>query len=233
MKITIILCLLLFALPAWAGTLFDDFSDGDFEGWTETWMNQNQTTWKVESGVLMCDNLSDWSAFLVIGDSTWQDYVVTCKARFVAARNNLPTFGIGLRHSGLVGAGFKTIWFGLNPFPMQFLGEGAGVVYLEEVQQVTKKEKQMPVEAGRWYNLKVNAQGDHFIFYVDGEEVIDIRDNSLVSGAVGLEAHAAIAEYDNVMITGDNVPDMNLSVNSSGKLTISWARLKVLTVAPL
>ena len=69
------------ATLSWAGTLRDNFADGDFEGWRETWMNQNQTSWKVESGVLTGENPSNWSAFLIIGDATWRDYEVECDTK--------------------------------------------------------------------------------------------------------------------------------------------------------
>lgn len=84
----------------------------------------------------------------------------------------------------------------------------------------------MPVEVGKWYHLKVRAQGDQFEFEVDGKQVITIHDKTLTSGAMGLEAHAGVSQYDNVVITGDDVPDMNLSVTSKGKLTTAWGRIK-------
>jgi len=57
LKTFVILYILSITFPAWAGTMMDDFSDGNYDGWSETWMNQNQTTWKVESGVLIGENL--------------------------------------------------------------------------------------------------------------------------------------------------------------------------------
>ena len=221
----IILFMFLLATSAWAGTLRDDFSDRNFEGWRETWMKENQTTWKVESGVLTGENPSGWSAFLIIGDETWQDYEVECDTQIIAIRNSIPSVGIGLRHSGQVGAASQTIFLGLvasNVFPWP----GACANYLANNNAFLKKTKVMPVEVGKWYHLKVRVQGDYFEFEVDGNQVIAIHDKTLASGAVGLEAHAAVAQYDNVIIRGDNVPDINLSVNPKGKLTDTWVHLK-------
>ena len=226
MRFFVILFLLLLALPAFAGTLRDDFSDGNFDGWSETWMNQNQTTWKVESGVLIGDNPSNWSAFLVVGDPTWKDYEITCDARLVTVRNTIPTFGIGIRHNKQVGAAFKTFWFGLNLMPNQFLPMGAGIVYLSEAHRLVKVTKEMPVEIGKWYRLMVNFSKDHLEGFVDGKKVVDIIDNSLVSGAVGLEAHSCIAQYDNIIIKGDDVPDLNLHVQPLGKLPVYWSQIR-------
>ena len=141
-------------------------------------------------------------------------------------RNTLPTFGICLRHTKQSGAAFRSLWFGLNLTPNQFLPTGAGIVYLSEAQQLTKIVKEMPVEIGKWYQLMVNVSEDHFEGFVDGKKVIDIIDNSLASGAVGLEAHAGVAEYNNIVITGDDVPDLNLNVQSLKKLATTWGSIK-------
>lgn len=226
MKIVLILCILSITLPVWGGTITDNFNDGNFNGWTETWMKQNQTIWKVESGVLIGENLSNWSASIVIGDATWMDYEVKCDARLVAVRNTLPTFGICFRHNKQNVSTLKTLWFGLNLVPNQFLPIGTGIVYLSEDQQLVRISKELPVEMGKWYQLMINVKGDHFEGFVDGKKVIDINDNSLPSGAVGLEAHAGVAEYDNIVITGNDIPDMNLRVQTMGKLANLWSRIR-------
>jgi len=225
MKPIIVLSALLITRFVWAGTLTDDFGDGDFEGWRETWMNQNQTTWKVESGVLTRENLSNWGAYLVIGDMTWQDYEVECDARLTTIKNAIPSIALGLRHNGQVGAQSKTIAFGLM-LANQFGPEGAVANYLANNAANIRKTKAQPFEVGKWYHLKVTVQGDHFQFYVDGSKVIDIHDKTLESGGVGLEVHAGVAQYDNVIIKGDAVPDLSLSVSPQGKLATLWAELK-------
>ena len=34
MKVTLILCVFLIAIPVWAGTFRDNFDDGNYDGWT-------------------------------------------------------------------------------------------------------------------------------------------------------------------------------------------------------
>jgi hypothetical protein len=217
--------MLLIAASAWAGTLVDDFSDGDFEGWGETWLRQNLTTWKVESGVLTGDNPSSWGTYLAMGDMTWQDYEVEVDARLTSFRNADALLGIGLRHSGQTGAQFKALEFSLIR-ANQFGPEGAYAFYLANNTANVRKSQARQFEIGKWYHLKVTVQGDHYQFYVDGNKEIDIHDKTLESGGVGLAARAGVVQYDNVSIKGDAVPDSNLSVSPQGKSAILWAELK-------
>jgi len=228
MRTIVMLCVMLAAASAWAGTLVDDFSDGDFEGWRETWLLHNQTTWKVESGVLTGDNPSGWGTYLVIGDMTWQDYEVEADARLTSIKSADACFEFGLRQSGQVGAQFKALAFGLIR-ANQLCPEGAYAIYLANNAANVRKTKARQVEIGKWYHLKVTVQGDHYQFYVDGSKEIDIHDKTLGSGGVGLGARAGVVQYDNVSIKGDAVPDLSLSVSPvspQGKTAILWAELK-------
>ena len=45
---------------------------------------------------------------------------------------------------------------------------------------------EFPFEMDGTYNLKVRAVGSNFIFYVNGEKVREVQDNSYLSGTVGL-----------------------------------------------
>lgn len=225
MRAIVMLCVLLTAASAWAGTLVDDFSDGDFEGWGEAWMLHNQTTWKVESGVLTGDNPSAWGTYLIIGDMTWQDYEVEADALFTTIKNNAASIEIGLRQNGQVGAQFKAITFVL--MKASWLGpEGAYALYFTNNAVTVRQTKARQFEIGKWYHLKVTVQGDHYQFYVDGSKEIDIDFKTLESGGAALGAHSGVAQYDNVKIKGDAVPDSNLSVSPQGKSAILWAELK-------
>jgi hypothetical protein len=228
MRAIVILFMMLTAASAWAGTLVDDFSDGDFDGWGEAWMLHNQTTWKVESGVLTGDNPSQWGTYLIIGDMAWQDYEVEVDARLTTIRNGGASIEIGLRQNGQVGAQFKAITFVL--MKASWVGpEGAYALYFANNAVSVRKTIARQFEIGKWYHLKVTVQGDHYQFYVDGSKEIDIHFKTLESGGVALGAHAGVAQYDNVSIKGDAVPDLGLSVSPvspQGKNAILWAELK-------
>ncbi len=72
MRITTVgLCLLLFPALVWAGTLVDDFSDGNFDEWTPISFVEGEGQWKVEDGKLMVTRLSNWTCGLAIGGGDW------------------------------------------------------------------------------------------------------------------------------------------------------------------
>jgi hypothetical protein len=83
MRLTIaILFISLIATSIWAGTLRDDFNDGDFKGW----MTPLGGEWSVEDGVVVCKNVSNpvWDSnavVLSIGDPVWENYTVTFDAK--------------------------------------------------------------------------------------------------------------------------------------------------------
>jgi hypothetical protein len=78
MRAVVVLCVLLMATSAWGGTITDDFSDGNFDGWTQS----GQGIWRVEGGELIYDNL-DYPSILFMGEPDWEDYTISARAKFV------------------------------------------------------------------------------------------------------------------------------------------------------
>jgi len=156
------------------------------------------------------------------------NYEVEVDARLTTIKNAGASIEFGLRNSGQTGAQLRAMGFGLIR-ANQFGPEGAFAMYFANNAVNVRKTKALPFEIGKWYHLKVTVQGDHFQFYVDGSKEIDIHDKTLGSGGVGLGAHAGVAQYDNVSIKGDAVPDLSLSVSPispQSKIAILWAELK-------
>jgi len=85
-------------------------------------------------------------------------------------------------------------------------------------------------KVNKWYQLKIVAKGSRFKYYIDGKLVIDYKDEAHSTGKVGIGNgyHSTIYYYDDFMITGDQVPDLNLSVSPQSKLATIWARLKLI-----
>jgi hypothetical protein len=84
-------------------------------------------------------------------------------------------------------------------------------------------------KVGKWYRLKIVSTGNIISFYVDGELLFERKDDLHPSGGVSLWAYNAIVEFDNVVITGDEIPDMGPSgyvVQPQGGLTASWGVIK-------
>ncbi len=82
MRTSIVLSMLLVALPVWAGTFRDDFEDGDLDGWKQLWP-EGAMIWKVVDGELECSRLSQWSAGIVTGEASWTDYTIEADVKLL------------------------------------------------------------------------------------------------------------------------------------------------------
>jgi hypothetical protein len=70
------------------------------------------------------------------------------------------------------------------------------------------------------------VSGNKYQFYIDKELVLKSEDNHFPSGKTDLMVNGAIASFDNVVITGDDVPDKYLSVKLAGKLAEAWGWIR-------
>ncbi len=104
---------------------------------------------------------------------------------------------------------------------------GAHIVTYNHPDWLQDISKPMPFEIGKTYHLKGVVSGNKYRFYIDGELVLQITENRFPAGKVSLHINAAIVSFDDVVITGDDVPDKYLSIEPKGKLSIVWASLKM------
>lgn len=75
----------------------------------------------------------------------------------------------------------------------------------------------------------MDVVGDKISFYIDNVLVFEKRDNSNPVGGVLLWSFDSIVEFDNIVITGDGIPDIGPSgyaVEPEAKLTATWGWLK-------
>jgi len=84
-------------------------------------------------------------------------------------------------------------------------------------------------QLGEWHRIRIDVVGNEISFYIDDKLQHQRNDNLHTSGGVFLYAYNAIVEFDNVVITGDDIPDVGPSgyaVQPKSKLTSTWGRLK-------
>ena len=96
MKITVILYILLFTLPAWAGTWRDDFEDGNLAGYEEIVWAQ-PTNWYVENGQLVCDVKGDAFSYLALPDIVVDDVTIELDGVIELIHSNIATIELVMR----------------------------------------------------------------------------------------------------------------------------------------
>ena len=92
------------------------------------------------------------------------------------------------------------------------------------------------LERGKWTQLKLRIVDKIFMFSVNGEVVLYLNclfdsfaflKEDLNVGSVGFGLAGYTARFDNLKITGEEVPNHgNLSVQPQGKLAVTWGQLK-------
>jgi len=224
MKYTmIILILFLIIKSTLAGTLTDDFSDGNMNEWTK----EGVVKWRIDNGELIIESGS-FGGF-GIGEITWKDYTVSVSLKIV---EHQPTIGwvqaaaIGLRGINLYnGYRFALGTLGMSPKQIQ-------TYYVKTPRNFVQHFVSKPFkwELNKWYDLKSTVEGNLFKYYVNGELIFEYTDNTFPTGKVGIGVgnSKVAAHFKNFVVTGDDVPDLNLSVSPKGKLPNMWGKIKKL-----
>ncbi|MFC1714458.1 family 16 glycoside hydrolase [Candidatus Poribacteria bacterium] len=228
MRIAIVLCMLLITSPVLAGTFIDDFEDGNLDGWEESYPWAARTTWSVENGELVGISIHDIGAdtHLYLSDSSdWQDYDVSARVKVTESfTKNICGAGLLVRQMGRVNyLNFKILMHD------QLIGPDvpkARYLWQDNNDWGVLHKEPLDLQFDVWYDLLLEVSGSHFVFYVDGEKLLDVESTLFDKGEVGVVLNGAEAYYDNFVVTGDGVPDTSTSVESNGKLATSWGALK-------
>lgn len=219
--VLVILSLCLLITSAQAGTFRDDFDDGNFDGWEIlNFPCTGQSKWEVKDGVLWCEVRSICSAALVFGDNEWRNYSIECDARMLERfPNNMNTIGLDLRV--MVPNNGSVVWLYASP--------GTAAIETWQSLQLMKKSvvKAFDLQLNKWYRLKGVVNEDNFEFYIDGVLMAFLSESRFPTGHVGLDIQTCAAEFDNVVIIGDDVPDNSqASVSNQGKLASLWGQMR-------
>jgi hypothetical protein len=219
---------------AWAGTFIDDFEDGNLDGWAESYPWAARASWSVENGELVgisTHNIGADTHLYLLDSSDWQDYDISARVKVTESfTKNICGAGLLVRQMGRLNyLNFKILMHD------QLIGPDvpkARYLWQDNNDWEVLHKEPLDLQFGVWYDLLLEASGSHFSFYVDGEKVIDCESTLFDSGEVGVVLNGAEAHYDNLVVTGDEIPDMSTPVESNGKLATSWTRLKMASNAP-
>jgi hypothetical protein len=216
--------LLLLATSVWAGTLRDDFDDGDMDEWDLS-LSGAGSIWEIKDGELVITPRG--GVLFFIGETTWENYTVRVRTRIVKHRStggvqgpnvlvreqfrplpehHLYVFGLGDRGGGKIAYAF----YPRGNTPMHFVS------------------KPFEWELDKWYDLKLTAEGEQFWFYVDNQLMIHYTDDVHPKGKVGIGSggQETTAHFDDFSVTGDDVPDLDLDVSPEVKLATTWGQVK-------
>lgn len=165
-----------------------------------------------------------------VGDVNWSNYTVEVDLRIDEPGETAPIAGVFVRVTEKSEDG-NYYFFRIDTRPdwgpgaveapnNNFSGENGGKMEGGlEPKFVALEENEVE------YHLKVIAEENHFMYYVDDELILDVTDevDPFLKGAVGLGTFNCGASFDNLEVTGDNIPG---AVNQEGKLAVVWGTIK-------
>ena len=178
--------------------------------------------WKVVDGVLTARNEVSSGSGLLFGKDDWRNYTIECDAKIVEPIVDLHNASLGLRMLWRNSSDFNYIWC----LPSPPWGTALIWSWLNGNDSRQSAQKPFKHEVNRWYRLKGVADEDKFELYIDGELMASLSDSRFPTGRVGLQTNGCLSNFDNVVITGDDVPDNVTAVSISGKLATTWGQLR-------
>ena len=259
--------IVLFTLPAWAGTFLEDF-DNNFGVWQELIFNDVMNdappgSWEIVDRELHAVSPDGRLRLLTVGDETWRDYTIEFDVKplkkpgpagiVIAARINGDwvawcvigewPFIDNVSRIKCAAGNFR------DPTPLFFFGS----------------KHHRPLKLKEWSKLKLGVEEDILNLWINGKHVfgpIQLPDRQsfqnldagrkrhheehhadekaaifqpmrlgqfqdFLTGGAGFGLANQTARFDNVVITGDSIPDRQaFSVTPKAKLATVWGSLK-------
>ena len=207
-----------------AGTWWEDFNDGNFDGWETLTIAQGPGPagdWAVVDGELVAER-NGTSIQIVVGEFDWKNYSIEAKIKLIRRLSppQIPLAGIAIRKRG----GAYYMFF----LTFDWNGKGGLVGGIAKAPPIEKGFLQFRVQTNVWYKLKVEAQNNTFRAFLDDELAFEFDDHTHGTGKVGLTIRFMEAHFDDIVITGPDVPDNGKpsAVSPQAKLATTWATVK-------
>jgi hypothetical protein len=170
--------------------LTDNFEDGNASDWTPIAGSGFTVVSNGSTFVYRQSSLAGAAASSPTG-MNWRNQSIQTDVRPTAFDGADRWFGLTLRQSD-VGNYYYVTMRSTNSVQIKKLVNGA---------VTTLASASFPVALGRTYNLRLEAIGTWLRAFVDGREVLRVRDTSHQSGRAGLYTFKTRADFDNVVAT--------------------------------
>ena len=206
-----------------AGTWRDDFEDINTSEWEIYNENRQFEKWWINDDEAVGEIFENpFFSLWTTGELTWEYYTVSCRAKMVEDGSGPPYIGLTLHDRGEENSRYVFLIDYFNEIAsIERWAEGNG----SEVRAYT-------AEIDTWYELEATVYEDGSLDFRINDFIIKaIDDDPLKGGKAGLVVGNARARFDDVEITGDNIPNGGpgkpRSVLPQAKLTTTWGKLKM------
>ena len=219
----VVLCVLILNQQSFAGTWTDAFEDNNTREWEIINAFDEEGKWSIDSGEAVGETFGPHPNLIwATGELNWQTYSVSCRAKFVKVKRGFAVLGLILHLN----------W-------EESLYYVCRIFYPWEIVHITKltlegedilEEFDFATKLNTWYTLTASIDNRGKIqFQIDDEVFTAVDANPIKNGKAGLIVGGAQVRFDDVEITGNNIPNGGpgtLPVAPTGKLATIWGQLK-------
>ena len=233
--ISVLIALMVFVPISIAGTLIEDFDDGDNEGWERSPQNKDSKAFwgvdKKEKAMKFDPKGVGWkeaiSQMNFVGTDQvknvreWKDYDVEVDIKLTEAAN----FPGGPRgRVDLKTGGHYVVW--LYPTSGELkLYKNPGWDINAGIKTIGAGKFKPKVD--EYHKVKLSMRGSDIKVYYDGNLEIEAKDKSHKQGTIAVGSQDKVVYFDNIKVEGPDIPNTDMSsVEPEGKLTSIWARIK-------
>ena len=228
-SIIIVTGIVLFTSSGWTGVILETFDDENLDDWQEVGDPKVNASWDVIDGELHGFNPHEFICLLTTKDETWQNYSIEFEVK------PLEKIGVG---SILIVArmqGDQGVMCMVGDKFLPQLGSNATCMSVNLQAGRFLIRKQFPhkfLPLNRWSTLKLSVDGDMLTFWVNDNQVLEtiVLDpkevegfHDFAMGRVGLGLSNYTARFDNIVITGKDIPQ---PVIPKMKIATAWGSLK-------
>jgi len=207
-----------------AGTFRDDFEDGDLDDWRQA-NPGGLMLWEIDDGELECTRQSSESTILIIGEDDWSDYTIEYDVMLL---EDLGPGDVDVMARYIDPVWSQVIIFAVGDF------FGAPAVFAQRLPgNITTQKPFGPLELNEWHHIKLETELDDFTFWANDEKIMEHKDKVVKNGSIGLGLANYTARFDNVEVTGPDVPDVTpptwkaRPVQPRHKLAETWGKIKL------
>ena len=206
-----------------AGVWRDDFEDKRINEWKIYNEDRTIEKWWINQGTAVGEIFRDgFMSLWLTGNENWNNYSLSCRAKLIKQKNNTePYFGLTLYDAGEENARYL--------FFVYFNGMSA------IVKSTPAGSASVPfpfvAEENIWYDIRATVKENLLELRINGNVVGAAQDaEPLKSGQAGLVISNARVQFDDVAISGEEIPNGGPGkarpVDVKQKLISTWANIK-------
>lgn len=187
--------------------LYDDFEDGNIDGWNSNPANKFSVKTISDNKVLSKSIVESGNNLATTGDSTWSDYTVEANVKVTSPKT-------------LLGIVARATDDGKNFYMLRIRPIDGWVELNKSVNGVLSTDSTDPTlltskypyaaEEGKWYSLRMVLKGNSIKGYLNDKLIIDATDSSLQTGKAGVRVSNGSAIIDNFMVTENVKPIVSI-----------------------